>query len=120
MRISDWSSDVCSSDLATDHEAQGIVGEQFRNTCTVVDVVTYRLIDEAVLYGRNVDRDGDDDADRNHCSQHELDESHGQVSPCIRIFGMRPERHCRATVDTVRSEEHTSELQSLMRISYAV
>src|SRR3546814_20680583 len=80
MRISDWSSDVCSSDLATDHEAQGIVGEQFRNTCTVVDVVTYRLIDEAVLYGRNVDRDGDDDADRNHCSQHGVDESHGQVS----------------------------------------
>src|SRR3546814_5278861 len=79
MRISDWSSDVCSSDL----------------------VVTYRLIDEAVLYGRNVDRDGDDDADRNHCSQHELDESHGQVSPCIRILGMRPERHCRANVDTV-------------------
>src|SRR3546814_9479412 len=27
---------------------------------------------------------------------------------------------CGATVDTARSEEHTSELQSLMRISYAV
>src|SRR3546814_1545318 len=27
---------------------------------------------------------------------------------------------CGAAVDTLRSEEHTSELQSLMRISYAV
>src|SRR3546814_19356313 len=39
--------------------------------------------------------------------------------PCARAVGHRPERRVRhAAAD--RSEEHTSELQSLMRISYAV
>src|SRR3546814_6015274 len=35
-------------------------------------------------------------------------------------FTSREENCCTAVQTTVRSEEHTSELQSLMRISYAV
>src|SRR3546814_2697487 len=50
----------------------------------------------------------------------------------VRIAGMHPERHPQEGIDVAcaldrahrhavaRSEEHTSELQSLMRISYAV
>src|SRR3546814_3868701 len=48
----------------------------------------------------------------------------GQVDPDV-LADLRPERrhHAKAgrrQVEQVRSEEHTSELQSLMRISYAV
>src|SRR3546814_2623420 len=39
--------------------------------------------------------------------------SHGRVPPCLELPRVRPRSDC-------RSEEHTSELQSLMRISYAV
>src|SRR3546814_10072136 len=37
-----------------------------------------------------------------------------------RLFGERPSRPCQSQLADFRSEEHTSELQSLMRISYAV
>src|SRR3546814_5471920 len=48
-----------------------------------------------------------------------------EVDLCCRLFelGLLPEEIRRRFIDTVseyRSEEHTSELQSLMRISYAV
>src|SRR3546814_8454471 len=48
--------------------------------------------------------------------------AHGIDDRCrvVEIHDPQPERLLRVPVDTVRSEEHTSELQSLMRISYAV
>src|SRR3546814_2946668 len=46
--------------------------------------------------------------------------SHGLSSaPKWRCEGLRP-RHCLRPASEFRSEEHTSELQSLMRTSYAV
>src|SRR3546814_7760791 len=39
---------------------------------------------------------------------------------CSRWSGSLPDPTCRRPSTTTRSEEHTSELQSLMRISYAV
>src|SRR3546814_6644596 len=88
MRISDWSSDVCSSDLSADTKAcqipialgsalykAGAIGLVF--TRPHVDVFTSRWADY--------------------------------------ISG-----ECRGRLRSARSEEHTSELQSLMRISYAV
>src|SRR3546814_4216740 len=40
---------------------------------------------------------------------------------CATVAGaMRPLNACSAPIAVTRSEEHTSELQSLMRISYAV
>src|SRR3546814_3810896 len=106
MRISDWSSDVCSSDLLGDaekphgerHQAdavdeiRGVKGEA---PDAGVDVRAYRA-DE------NPDRDHADPLDRR---------SHGN-----RRRRDQAEQHD----GEVRSEEHTSELQSLMRLSYAV
>src|SRR3546814_7303684 len=99
MRISDWSSDVCSSDLpcrrkATAHETSSIppwrrpAGRRFGGAASAV-----RCRSGAVLH-------------------------HHRVLDVLR----RPRlpQHRRQHHDLQRSEEHTSELQSLMRISYAV
>src|SRR3546814_4679281 len=100
MRISDWSSDVCSSDLRAllqflcrflvlGQDAVGIAGHNFRLT------------------------------------HHQI----AGVKPVVSQFVEPRRRSCdrlRARIvriivgGHVRSEEHTSELQSLMRISYAV
>src|SRR3546814_8371106 len=54
---------------------------------------------------------------------HEADDKGGGEKPCYRcLFGPQPgdpKESC-ADVGVLRSEEHTSELQSLMRTSYAV
>src|SRR3546814_9076778 len=78
MRISDWSSDVCSSDLALRR-----VGSH---------LLDHRIGAQAVQPG----------------SHPPLDDSDARGDPTSRPAG------------AARSEEHTSELQSLMRISYAV
>src|SRR3546814_6554189 len=83
MRISDWSSDVCSSDRCDD-----VVGE------AVGEKIPLQVTAEV---GERQDGDGG------------------------RVQGLRRRR--RAVLrrpQASRSEEHTSELQSLMRISYAV
>src|SRR3546814_3922453 len=99
MRISDWSSDVCSSDLSLagggdDHEVprcqrQFLVGRHER----LLAAQDHQHGD--VLEVRK------DAADRDQSGQ----------------AGVRRDGDLR---DEVRSEEHTSELQSLMRISSAV
>src|SRR3546814_2272459 len=91
MRISDWSSDVCSSDLESrgDHP---LALYALRDACAADPVVDSRL-------GRRHPRVADHIA----CA-------HGP-DPC----GGGAEASFLG-----RSEEHTSELQSLMRISYAV
>src|SRR3546814_7176540 len=83
MRISDWSSDVCSSDLRRD-DVDGAVLER----------------DEA---GKGKDRPGFQVEQREFVA-------HQPPAPLAQLRGQR----------RLRSEEHTSELQSLMRISYAV
>src|SRR3546814_7364264 len=90
MRISDWSSDVCSSDLT-------IVPESTLSGLTFAEAPPIRRADiEGPL--------------RWH-EQPSL--SQARVFCCPLQTGSHPERNR-------RSEEHTSELQSLMRISYAV
>src|SRR3546814_3050906 len=113
MRISDWSSDVCSSDLfdaagAHDADAAIILGEEG-------EAFAGKLASEIVerryaFHGVDVaydDRGGAGRTGKGHsggCRQQNLLEhvffSLGKVN--------------------WRSEEHTSELQSLMRNSYAV
>src|SRR3546814_6891566 len=78
MRISDWSSDVCSSDL---------VFEQFAEHAECGAVVERLEFVEVKM--------------------------HGAIE--LREPARGPVRQA-----PTRSEEHTSELQSLMRISYAV
>src|SRR3546814_2152180 len=92
MRISDWSSDVCSSDLwpcGRIHRA-GYIFPPTRDAPLDKEEMVHRLIDAG---GRP------------------------QTSPDTAFF------HFITIIDRTgrnRSEEHTSELQSLMRISYAV
>src|SRR3546814_9440308 len=80
MRISDWSSDVCSSDLSA------AIGKRSR-LCGLIAAIAQASIVRMKDSGRRSTK---------------LTSSTGSQSPAS------------------RSEEHTSELQSLMRISYAV
>src|SRR3546814_2929067 len=112
MRISDWSSDVCSSDLAV---AQRVKLEDAGEPLDLgaadarrlgigmghaggIDVALHRVVEraeEALLIDERVALLGFLDRDQ---------------------LGLQAQDPCLA----LRSEEHTSELQSLMRISYDV
>src|SRR3546814_5782674 len=99
MRISDWSSDVCSSDLVTPI-ALAMPG---RSAVAIV----------AVRISATVDRHG--------C--HVNFDSVIRFATSRRGYRIQCRPNCcgDGNVGTVsRSEEHTSELQSLMRSSYAV
>src|SRR3546814_1095619 len=115
MRISDWSSDVCSSDLGVDdlqrQRQQGLQADDARlgdgeGQALRLDVV------RAVIAGDGVDGAvGDARQDGLAvvlAAQRRRDLGEGAVVAD------------RDLVQRERSEEHTSELQSLMRISYAV
>src|SRR3546814_3020237 len=91
MRISDWSSDVCSSDLSDQRGRRG------RSSSRQRLAAAYWLL-PVRSFPRPLCRLG---TARRRSSR--------------RALGMTPP--CRAI--ELRSEEHTSELQSLMRISYA-
>src|SRR3546814_1640374 len=93
MRISDWSSDVCSSDLPVDELL--FCG----NLGSGILFLTSRV--------RLLDPSGSFDTSSNHRL---VDSQGGRAGQWVEIE-VRGE---------CRSEEHTSELQSLMRISYAV
>src|SRR3546814_5277028 len=95
MRISDWSSDVCSSDLQTQRKGVDRVGEI--DSCDCVGIFEP---DAPLRLGR--------------LAQHRIDRGRmggGKSRICS---------HEGTSLLAHRSEEHTSELQSLMRISYAV
>src|SRR3546814_2869650 len=112
MRISDWSSDVCSSDLwpraglcdgteareprsrRVDRDRRRRWAVDRRQSYDAPDPPQSRLPDHAV-------------------QQRDLRPDQGA------IFADQPCRQ-QQPVDPLRSEEHTSELQSLMRISYDV
>src|SRR3546814_6318696 len=85
MRISDWSSDVCSSDLPVQGEA-----------ARAAVLASLASVNRVVIFG--------DD------------------TPLAAIAALRPDVLVKGADYSLeqRSEEHTSELQSLMRISYAV
>src|SRR3546814_5807555 len=87
MRISDWSSDMCSSDLRSKGTRERVV--LFKNALknAASPVVTILSFQIAFMLGGS--------------------------AIVEQIFGL-------PGMGSLRSEEHTSELQSLMRISYAV
>src|SRR3546814_2343336 len=106
MRISDWSSDVCSSDLdaggALDQAEVGHgVGQRAGQE---VQAPVQLLLAQLGDAGR--DRPGE-------IAQHVAVALGQELAQAVVFFSIRPRDH-------PRSEEHTSELQSLMRISYAV
>src|SRR3546814_2030114 len=124
MRISDWSSDVCSSDLfdrgraafanrrerCQTHRRDDRAGRRFDRGDRVARVGrtieagrTMHMHDVAELLYVELGSD----ARRNVLAERRAGEQH--VAGVLGEFG-----------NLRRSEEHTSELQSLMRISYAV
>src|SRR3546814_1797971 len=109
MRISDWSSDVCSSDLLGQCRhwlrANNIAPVAHSDTAGAaawvadsdeVGLAALAPPHAAELYGLTLHGTGMEDADHNMTR--------------FVVLAREP----------LRSEEHTSELQSLMRISYAV
>src|SRR3546814_2168710 len=97
MRISDWSSDVCSSDL---------IGKGHARRCEPLPEhrrsgTTCRRTDLYAAFLRSAGT--------------HLEHANQWKSASVRA--RCPSSHCH---HQGRSEEHTSELQSLMRISYAV
>src|SRR3546814_5686452 len=99
MRISDWSSDVCSSDLVDLHQVGG---------CHLLIHQPERVDQEMPFCARHPRRDmGIDQVV--HAEHAEYPVDRGEFFADLAFLGRAG-----------RSEEHTSELQSLMRISYAV
>src|SRR3546814_6316979 len=98
MRISDWSSDVCSSDLAEivpalerRRNGVGLAGD-------AIELTEYAFDDEGETEGQ---------------------QQAVKVVQLVEPTQQRPLQEDAEGADDERSEEHTSELQSLMRISYA-
>src|SRR3546814_3209384 len=141
MRISDWSSDVCSSDLRPPHhittleERLTLVPKRVRpnrgstpNTITPratsvtantskISITCIQVI-SAIMRGismaaktkiRELAQKPNCDQEADNCSK---------VAGDMRVRPVEPTTRPAMTVATTRSEEHTSELQSLMRISY--
>src|SRR3546814_2064657 len=114
MRISDWSSDVCSSDLGTFFR---YMGDSVTYIARYDDLGTGH--EEPIdLSGVVVSNNGIELQDREFIAaineRREPNSSVCQVLDCYRVIG-----ELAASLEA-RSEENTSELQSLMRISYAV
>src|SRR3546814_6596112 len=108
MRISDWSSDVCSSDLGPTAGARSF--SPSRRMAPKLGILAggsmlpRQLAETCLKSGRDVF----------------LIAFNGHTEP--RAVEGLPHAWARlgAAATVLRSEEHTSELQSLMRISYAV
>src|SRR3546814_1926455 len=108
MRISDWSSDVCSSDLLAVNKQRHPLGLQgFQHGGTPPQKIGDARIGIRCRAGR-IQLDSVD--------QPRLARADDFIG--ARVVG-QVERHQRRE-NRLRSEEHTSELQSLMRNSYAV
>src|SRR3546814_8879202 len=114
MRISDWSSDVCSSDLPVADRAADV---QPRVGIIGVASEAQRMIGPG--HDEIVGVETEDELARFALALAlHLDRAEGRVLDRDRqLFGRGDED---MAAIGFRSEEHTSELQSLMRISYAV
>src|SRR3546814_1485603 len=108
MRISDWSSDVCSSDLA--HEPAAEFNGEFaclQYRWPLLQCFMERRTDFFDVQRHVARKIGNTEATA------QINERRASVCFLGQSCG-KPQRR------TLRSEEHTSELQSLMRNSYAV
>src|SRR3546814_8247830 len=109
MRISDWSSDVCSSDLTNDRALRHFARTDLSGS------VRLGVTEDVVLAGLP-------ELLRRFTAEH----PHVALELTIGLSEDLREKLELGVLDlafvkrTTRSEEHTSELQSLMRISYAV
>src|SRR3546814_9532389 len=114
MRISDWSSDVCSSDLPLYQRiGVGAVGDP---------QITCRRGTDIIAVGQLCFVELDRNIHGETLSRTQAYKTIGiyRTVPCSRGQPVELEAIIREASVYLRSEEHTSELQSLMRISYAV
>src|SRR3546814_1243474 len=116
MRISDWSSDVCSSDLeddAFDAHASIVAGG---NRQRIDSRARAQRVEQGGLHGKAALAVARQVPERNAERYRQQKEGRSKDAQL-------PQRLTRTVLTAepiARSEEHTSELQSLMRISYAV
>src|SRR3546814_4380149 len=108
MRISDWSSDVCSSDLVL---MRGLIraGRMVRLRVTISDQPG-----TLARVAREIGETGGNIVEIYH--QRMFHDVPVKLAELDAVVETRDIQHVRE----IRSEEHTSELQSLMRISNAV
>src|SRR3546814_6504349 len=116
MRISDWSSDVCSSDLMPIYEpgldqlvAANVAAGRLSFTTDLAGAVAEA---EAIFIAVGTpSRRGDGHADLTYVFDATREIGAAITGPVVVVT--------KSTVPVgTRSEEHTSELQSIMRISY--
>src|SRR3546814_3215589 len=115
MRISDWSSDVCSSDLLTT-QFFAMKIQRYMSLHGITPRMLGAVAEKAFANGVLAD----------HAWRREAVDIdtilHSQMvsDPLTKFMFCSPGEGAVALLLASRSEEHTSELQSLMRISYAV
>src|SRR3546814_8516611 len=114
MRISDWSSDVCSSDLHRRQRALARLHAVRRRHAVfgrrVVEIGEF-VVEEIAIGDELAAEDAFDGRGHRDDIARRIDGHEMRRA----LFGDRGRGGAR-----LRSEEHTSELQSLMRLSYAV
>src|SRR3546814_7305692 len=109
MRISDWSSDVCSSDLFMEFAMNRVVpGKEFPPRNALISAT--EIGDETARFPHQQHT-------RRHVPRLEITFPETFIAACRHMGQIK---RSRAEAANARSEEHTSELQSLMRNSYAV
>src|SRR3546814_2018428 len=113
MRISDWSSDVCSSDLDVAEAARFAVAVVVDRPGLRLGAVVVGQFEHAALARQPLAAILVAVGHVVQFGQHE------EVQRELRLLEIHLACQ-RETEHAGRSEEHTSELQSLMRISYAV
>src|SRR3546814_9501662 len=131
MRISDWSSDVCSSDVHARRRGVEQIGDAERDPEAVGDIAAQR---QRMIEGRGHADVGTETSARTEargaariaalCAQQIFlvrcgtrDVEPVEERPVV-LHPAKIEIADPLRVADLRSEEHTSELQSLMRISY--
>src|SRR3546814_5236833 len=118
MRISDWSSDVCSAELGVSEPL--VSGERHDRVTRLVLADQLRVADSAQLDHVREWRDqlrpatGIPDLESRPERVRECGKQVESLAPRVASGHEQPD------LPGIRSDEHTSELQSLMRISYAV
>src|SRR3546814_3358488 len=123
MRISDWSSDVCSSDLPPQFASDRVsffatskAGFVYKFACrTVPQEASQVFVTNPALKVRDAE-EWEREAGPDDAAIRLIEAMAGDA--VLPGFVGRTELGLPRKTDTIRSEEHTSELQSLMRISY--
>src|SRR3546814_7781549 len=123
MRISYWSSDVCSSDLPATIGYLGHVRSEIGSIDNVEDA-KQQTRPEGMPFPEPENKHGQQHCIDQHRPRDRNAIGRSQAGRIPETQHQQDDHHHQAPVDKgnvyLRSEEHRSELQSLMRISYAV